>query len=99
MCEGDVMPARTSDGDCIPELLSWIEEADLRLMVHVEWSAPIKKSQRIIVLSNDADTFAILLYHMPHFKSLGVKELWLQYGTGENKNDPSPPSSYSSWSG
>ena len=39
----------------------------------------------MIILSNDTDTFILLLYYTPYLKELGLKELWLQYGTGDNR--------------
>ena len=37
------------------------------------------------MLSNDADSFAYLLKYAPEWLSLGLEELWLQYGNGETK--------------
>ena len=34
-------------------------------------------------MSNDTDTFVLLLHFTPHFQALGLKEIWQQYGTGE----------------
>ena len=39
----------------------------------------------MIVLSNDADTFALLLHYIPLFNTLGLEEIWQQYGTGEKR--------------
>ncbi|CAM4574588.1 unnamed protein product [Leuciscus chuanchicus] len=33
------------------------------------------------MVSNDTDTFALLLHYSPYFKELGMKEIWQQYGT------------------
>ena len=37
------------------------------------------------MLSNDADSFAYLLKYAPEWLSLGLEELWLQYGNWETK--------------
>ena len=47
----------------IPELLNWIEEADHRLVVHVEWAVRVKQCKKVVVISNDTDTFALLLHY------------------------------------
>ena len=64
---------------------SWIEEADERLIIHVNWAVVDKHCERVIVLSNDADTFTLLLHYLPSLMQNGLKELWQQYGTGEKK--------------
>ena len=83
--EGELYPAVTSSGEEIPELLSWIEEGEPHCIPHIDWAVHVKKAQRVIVLSNDADMFALLIYYMPYFKSVGVKEVWQQYGVGDNR--------------
>ena len=52
-------------------------------MLHLEWCVRVKQSKRVIIVSNDTDTFALLLYYTPYFQALGMKEIWQQYGTGE----------------
>lgn len=37
------------------------------------------------MVSNDTDTFAHLLYYIPWFQSLGLEELWQQYGTVDKR--------------
>ena len=44
-----------------------------------------KKCKRIVVVSNDTDTFALLLYSIPYFQTLGLKEIWQLYGTDEKR--------------
>ena len=78
----------SSEANCgaeIPKLLNWTEEADSRLVLHVEWAVRVKQCQRVVVLSNDTDTFALLLHYAPHLQTQGLKELWQQYGTGERR--------------
>ncbi|KAH3823400.1 hypothetical protein DPMN_125199 [Dreissena polymorpha] len=38
--------------------LNWIEEVDARVVAHVEWAARSKQCQRVVVMSNDTDSFA-----------------------------------------
>lgn len=67
------------------KLMNWIKEADARLVAHVEWAVHVKKCKRVIIVSNDTDTFALLLRHIPHFMTLGLREIWQQFGTGEKR--------------
>jgi len=56
------------------------------LVAHVEWAVRVKQCQRVVVMSNDTDTFALLLHFTPHFQALqGLKKIWQQYGTGEKR--------------
>ena len=79
--DDEALPARVSGNEEIPELLNWIEEANTRLVAHVEWAVRVKQCQRVVVMSNDTDTFALLLHFTPHFQALSLKEIWQQYGT------------------
>ena len=83
--DDEMLPAKAAGGEEIPDLLNWIEEADARLVVHVEWAVRVKQCKRVVVVSNDTDTFALLLYYTPHLQALGMKEIWQQYGTGEKQ--------------
>jgi hypothetical protein len=80
-----VLAAVASGGEEIPELLNWIEEADARLVVHVEWAVRVKQCGRVVILSNDTDTFALLLRYISHIQTLGLQEMWQQYGTEEKR--------------
>ena len=51
------------------------------MSMHVEWAVCVKQCKRAVVVSNDTDTFALLLYYTPHLR----KEIWQQYGTEENR--------------
>ena len=82
--EGELLAAKNDSGE-IPELNNWLEEADSKVIIHVEYALRVQKCTRVIVLSNDTDTFILLLYYTSEFKELGLRELWLQYGTGENR--------------
>ena len=63
--DDEVLPAKANGGAEIPELLNWTEEADSRLVLHVEWAVRVKQCQRVVVLFNDTDTFALLLHYAP----------------------------------
>ena len=54
--DDEVLPAKANGGAEIPELLNWTEEADSRLVLHVEWAVRVKQCPRVVVLSNDTDT-------------------------------------------
>jgi hypothetical protein len=83
--DDEALPAIASGGKEIPELLNWIEEADARLVVHVEWAVREKQCNRIVIVSNDTDTFALLLHYTVYLQTLGLQEMWQQYGTGEKR--------------
>ncbi|KAH3806485.1 hypothetical protein DPMN_134805 [Dreissena polymorpha] len=36
-------------------------------------------------MSNDTDSFVLLLHFSPYFRTLGMKEIWQQYGNGEKR--------------
>ncbi|KAH3719442.1 hypothetical protein DPMN_062277 [Dreissena polymorpha] len=76
--DNEALPAITFCNEVIPELLNWIEEADARVVAHVEWAARIKQGQRVLLMSNDTDSFALLLHFTPQFQTLGMKEIWQQ---------------------
>ena len=65
-----------------PDLDSMIEEADSRIIPHVE-KAVMKGVKRVIVHSNDTDVLIYLLYYIHYVINLGVEELWIKYGTGD----------------
>ena len=65
-----------------PDLDSKIEEADSRIIPHVE-KAVMKGVKRVIVHSNDTDVLVYPLYYIHYFINLGVEELWIKYGTGD----------------
>ena len=47
----------------------------------MDWSVR-QGCKRIVVDSNDADTFALLLFYMPGWLDMGLVELWQWYGGG-----------------
>ena len=65
-------------------LSTWEEEADSRLLSHIDWSVE-KGCERIIVLSNDTDTVVQILRHITAFFEKGLQEMWVEFGTGEHR--------------
>ena len=70
----EILPALKANGEPngVPELSNWIEEADSQVIVHVNHAVREHKCKCIVVLSNDTDTFVLLLYYTPYFLSCGV---------------------------
>lgn len=64
---------------------SWLQEADERLTIRLWWAVVERQNERAIVMLNDTDTCALLLYHLLYLKNNGLKELWQQFRTGEKK--------------
>ena len=84
---GEVLPAqRFTNGEAhsLMELKNSIEEADYRLVPHVNWAAQ-HNTKKVVLLSNDTDVIAIMLQYIETFKSNGLSELWIQFGTGEKQ--------------
>ena len=50
--DDEALPAKSAGGEEIPDLLNWIEEADARLVVHVDWAVRVKQCKRIVIVSN-----------------------------------------------
>ena len=63
----------------LPELSSWIEEADSRIPPLVKWSAE-NGCKRMLVFSNDADSVCLGLRYWSDFENAGLCELWVHYG-------------------
>ena len=84
----EVIPAKVQEhpGADIdePSLSSWQEEADTRLVSHINWSVD-KGCERVLVLSNDTDSSMNMLRYLDMFFTKGLKELWVEFGTGENR--------------
>src|SRR6218665_54842 len=83
--DDEALPATTAGGEEIPDLLNRIEEADTRLVPPVDWAVRVQRCKRVVVVSNDTYTFALLLHYTPYLQDLGLKEFWQQYGTGEKR--------------
>ena len=63
----------------VPELSSWLEEADSRIVPHINWSVE-HGCQRMLVFSNDTDTICLLLRYLSTFQYKGLQELLVEYG-------------------
>ncbi|MES9884561.1 MAG: hypothetical protein ABW185_27265 [Sedimenticola sp.] len=68
----------------VPTCSSCQEEADCMLISHIAWSVE-RGCDRVVVISNDTDSIALILRYMTVFKTKGLKELWIEYGTGEHR--------------
>jgi len=49
------------------------------------WYHHVQRCKRVVVVSNDTDTFALLLHYTPYFQDLWSEEIWQQNGTGEKR--------------
>ena len=67
----------------VPELLSGIEEADLRIIPHTA-NAIQAGIKRAVVVSSDTDVVMYTLAHYQNFNELGVKEVWVRFGSKDN---------------
>ena len=62
-------------------LHSTVEEADLRIPVHV-LDCLQAGYKTCVVISNYTDVIFVLLFHVPNFLQKGLEELWVQAGRG-----------------
>ena len=60
---------------------SLIEEADERLILHIMYAVN-NGHNFIIVRSTDTDVVCLLMRYVGVFKSKGLRELWIKYGSG-----------------
>ena len=81
-----MLPPKANSGEEIPELLNWTEEEDIRIVLYVEGYVRVKQYHRVVLLSNDTDSFALLVHYAQHLQTLGVKDSWQQYGNGEKRH-------------
>ena len=63
---------------------NWIEEADCRTIIHVDW-ALTRGCKRVVIISNETDTVMIFLRYMSHFRQSCLNELWVQYGVSDRR--------------
>ena len=66
---------------CKRHLQSTVEEADLRIPMHV-LDCIQAGYKTCVVISNDTDVIIALLYHVPNFLQKGMRELWVRAGRG-----------------
>ena len=62
-------------------LQSTVEEADLRIPMHV-LDCVQAGYKTCVILSNDTDVIVALLFDIPIFLQQGLKELWVRAGRG-----------------
>ena len=79
-----MLPPKTNSGAGIPEFLNWTGEEDSRIVLYVEGAVRVEKYQRVVLLSNDTDSFALLVHYAQYLQTMGVKDIWQQYGTGKS---------------
>ena len=82
----EVLPPKANSGAEIPELLNWTEEEDSRIVLCMEGAVRVNQYQRVVLLSNDTDSFALLVHYAQCLQTLGAKDIWQQYGTGEKRH-------------
>lgn len=59
------------------------EEADSRIFVHAKY-AVLQGSKTVMVKANDTDIVVIAISTFPILQSLGLVELWVAFGQGQN---------------
>ena len=67
----------------IPGLNEKVEEADMRLIIHV-LHASKEGHKRVAILSQDTDVLIMCLYNWIHLSSYGLQELWVTAGIGDS---------------
>lgn len=86
--DDELIPAQRQkdfDSACnLDVLLSWQVEADCRMDSHINWGVD-RGCERIVVLSNDTYTIVIILRYLSSFINRGLKELWVEFGTGKRR--------------
>ena len=81
-----MLPPKANSDAGIPEFLTWTGEEDSRIVLYVEGAVRVEKYQRVVLLSNDTDSFALLVHYAQYLQTMGVKDIWQQYGTGEKRH-------------
>ena len=59
-------------------------KAAIRLVLHCAWEVA-RGCERLMVISNDTDTVVRLLRFITKWREHGLRELWVQFGSGERK--------------
>ena len=60
------------------------EEADDRILFHINHGVVIQNFESVIVASEDTDVFVGLLHHFPLWAQHDLSELWMVCGKGDN---------------
>ena len=66
-----------------PDLDSMIKETSSRIIPYVQ-KALMRGVRQVIVHSNDTDIVVYLLYYIHYFINLGIEDIWIKFGNGEN---------------
>ena len=66
----------------VPVLKCDDEEADDRIMLHINHAVTVERFSRVIVASGNTDVFICLLYHLSCWRFSNLKELWVLCGQG-----------------
>ena len=66
--------------------MNWTGEEDSRIVLYVEGAVRVEQYQRVVLLSNDTDSFALLVHYAQYLQTMGVKDIWQQYGSGEKRH-------------
>ena len=67
----------------IPELNKTVEEADMRLVLHILHAAK-EGLKRAVVLSQDTDVLILCLYNWMYLSSCRLEKLWVTAGNGDS---------------
>ena len=76
---------RTLAIDKIPELRVPYEEADMRLIPHIQYDVAKFSRTTVTVISDDTDVLILLLFYFKDFNGQGLQNLYLLKGRGDNK--------------
>ena len=67
----------------LPELASDLEEADMRIIPHINWQLlNFPGCTEVLVESNDTDVVVLLIFYFRSFMVAGLKDLWIHFGKG-----------------
>ena len=61
------------------------EEADDRIMYHINHAVTVQNYEKVIVASTDTDIFICLIYHFTRWNFLNLQEIWMLCGQGATK--------------
>lgn len=69
----------------IPELsLLRFEEADQRMIPHIQWCIR-RSTKNVMVVSSDTDVLVLLIHYFKRFQSEGLENMWLRVGKADNR--------------
>ena len=87
---GDVLKpcrafVRRQEHDNIEVLKSPIEEADGRIILHIDWSLISMGFNDFIIVANDTDVLVSILHYNKQIKDNGLRKLWIRIGSGAKR--------------